>query len=79
MKTTATTFDRFVEQYYEGIYQVAADLVVDPLAAARVTERVFLHARDLISKRDSIGTARRMLLKIVVLESAADSLRMATA
>jgi len=79
MKTTVTPFDRFVEQHYQGIYQIAADLVLDPSAAARVTERVFRHARDLMSKTDSIGMARRTLLKMVVLESAADSLRMATA
>jgi hypothetical protein len=79
MKTTATPFDRFVEQHYQGVYQIAADLVLDPFAAARVTERVFRHARDFMPGTDSVAIARRMLLKIVVLESAADSLRMATA
>jgi hypothetical protein len=79
MKTKATPFDRFVEQHYQGVYQIAADLVIDPLAAARVTERVFRHARDLMSRTDSLATARHTLMKIVVLESAADSLRMATA
>jgi hypothetical protein len=79
MMTTVISFDRFVEQHYQGVYQVAADLVGDPFTAARVTERVFRHARDLISRTDSVAMARRVLLKIVVLESAADSLRMAAA
>ncbi|HEY5954468.1 MAG TPA: hypothetical protein VIT18_08885 [Terrimicrobiaceae bacterium] len=48
MNILNTSFDRFVEQHYQSVYQVAADLVLDPLAAARVTERVFRHARDLM-------------------------------
>jgi hypothetical protein len=57
----------------------AADLVFDPAGRARITERAFRHARDLRFKTDGAAMARRILLKIVVLESAADSLRMATA
>lgn len=79
MNIPSTSFDRFVEQNYQGVYQIAADLVLDPLAAARVTERAFRHARDLMSRTESFAAVRRILFKIVVLESAADSLRMATA
>jgi hypothetical protein len=79
MNILNTSFDRFVEQHYQSVYQVAADLVLDPLAAARVTERVFRHARDLMSRTGELASTRRTLLKIAVLESAADSLRMATA
>jgi hypothetical protein len=61
------------------VCQIAADLVLDPLAAARVTERVVRHARDLRSRTDNLATARRTLLKIVVLASAADNIRIATA
>ena len=66
MKTVATPFDRLVEQWcYTGIYQMAADLVSDPLPAARVTERAFRHARDLMSRTGDIVVTRRTLAKFV--------------
>jgi hypothetical protein len=58
-----------------GVYQIAADAVLDPLAAARVTERIFRHARGLMSQTDRPPRGK---LKVVVLESAANSLRMAS-
>jgi hypothetical protein len=42
MKLTPTSLDSFVEQHYQVFYRAAADLVIDPLAAARVTERAFM-------------------------------------
>ncbi|HET9522637.1 MAG TPA: hypothetical protein VFO90_00310, partial [Terrimicrobiaceae bacterium] len=74
-----TPFDRLVEQHYVEIYQMAVDLVSDPLAAARVTNRALRHAEDLMSRQHNTIVTRRTLTKIVYLESAADSLRVATA
>jgi hypothetical protein len=79
MKTAVTPFDRLVEQHYVEIYQMAVDLVSDPLAAARVTNRALRHAEDLMSRQHNTIVTRRTLTKIVYLESAADSLRVATA
>jgi hypothetical protein len=79
MKTAFTPFDRLVEQHYLGAYQIAVALVSDPLVATRVTDRVFRHLRDLAGTHGNLVLTRRMLAKIVYLESAADSLRIATA
>jgi hypothetical protein len=76
---TAAPFDRLVEQHYLGIYQMTVDLVSDPLTAARVTDRALRHARDLMSTQNRMVVTRRRLTKIVYLECAADSLRMASA
>ena len=79
MKTAVTPFDRLVEQHYVEIYQMAVDLVSDPLAAARVTDRALRRAQDLMSSQSNTTITRRTLTKIVYLEGAADSLRAATA
>jgi hypothetical protein len=79
MKTAVTPFDRLVEQHYVEIYQMAVDLVSDPLAAARVTDRALRRAQDLMSRQSNTTITRRTLTKIVYLEGAADSLRAATA
>lgn len=79
MKTAVTPFDRLVEQHYVEIYQMAVDLVSDPLAAARVTDRTLRRAQDLMSRQSNTTITRRTLTKIVYLEGAADSLRVATA
>ena len=79
MKTAVTPFDRLVEQHYVEIYQMAVDLVSDPLAAARVTDRALRRVQDLMSRQSNTTITRRTLTKIVYLEGAADSLRVATA
>jgi|SoimicmetaTmtLAB_FD_contig_21_121872575_length_432_multi_2_in_0_out_0_1 hypothetical protein len=79
MKIAENPFDRLVEQHYPGIYKMAVDLVSDPEAAARITQRAFRHARDLMSETGDRFVTRRTLAKIVFLEGAADSLRIATA
>ena len=79
MKTAVSRFDRLVEQHYVEIYQIAVDLVSDPLAAARVTDRAFRHAQGLMSRQRNTAMTRRALTKIVYLEGAADRLRVATA
>ena len=78
-KTAVTPFDRLVEQHYVEIYQMAVDLVSDPLAAVRVTDRALRRAQDLMSRQSNTTITRRTLTKIVYLEGAADSLRVATA
>jgi hypothetical protein len=78
-KTAVTPFDRLVEQHYVEIYQMAVDLVSNPLAAARVTDRALRRAQELMSRQSNTTITRRTLTKIVYLEGAADSLRAATA